>query len=102
MSRERRKNFRVEWTSPAIIELPDGQGTLRCVVANLSNGGAKITDVTAATLPEEFGLRLSAANRRVLRCQMVWRRDHEIGVRFMNHPSSIDPTAPARREASVD
>ena len=100
--RERRENLRVEWTSPAIIELPDGQGSLRCVVANLSNGGAKLTDIGVATLPAEFGLRLSAKNRRVLQCQVVWRREDQAGVRFMNHPSSIVNPAPAQAGERVD
>ena len=58
MSGERRKSFRVEWgNSAGKIDLGDGRRPRKCIVSNLSDGGAKISGVTAA-LPDEFRLTL--------------------------------------------
>ncbi len=80
MSRERRRNFRVEWTSPASIEPGDGRGRLNCVVINLSNGGARIA--CTEPLPDEFTLRLTPGKGRPRASRVVWRRGQEIGVQF--------------------
>src|ERR1700733_7583475 len=58
MRRERRKSFRVEWHSPATIY--QGKLARPCVVSNFSNGGAKITGVGAAIIPDEFALRINS------------------------------------------
>jgi hypothetical protein len=49
--RERRKNFRVEWNSPAKIYDRRSRFARRCIVSNFSNGGAKIVGVERGTIP---------------------------------------------------
>jgi hypothetical protein len=91
MRRERRQNFRVEWNSAGEIELGDGGPALLCIVANLSNGGAKIGGVIAATLPDEFMLSLVPGVEPARKCRVTWRADNELGVRF------AEAQAPARK-----
>ena len=78
MSRERRKNLRIEWESPASVEVKDGRGRIGCIVNNLSNGGARIT--CAETLPDEFVLRLTPGRGYPRTCRVMWR----LGVRFID------------------
>jgi hypothetical protein len=95
MGRDRRKNFRVEWHSPATIYV--GALARRCTLWNFSNGGAKITGVRAATIPDEFGLRI-APGQRVLACRVAWRTADSVGVRFTDQPASPAPRRAVRRE----
>jgi hypothetical protein len=82
MQRDRRQNFRVEWKSPASVDLGDGTPRIGCVVKNLSNGGARIA--CAEALPDEFILRVTPGRGRPRSCRVAWRRGDEIGVRFID------------------
>jgi PilZ domain-containing protein len=82
MPRERRKNFRVEWNSPAMIYNHNGRAARPCVVSNLSNGGAKIVGVRPETIPDEFLLRVSP-HSRARRCRVLWRSRDALGVEFV-------------------
>jgi hypothetical protein len=85
MRRERRKNFRVEWNSPATIYHDDLARP--CILGNLSNGGAKITGVRAATFPDDFLLRVTP-HGRVRKCRVVRRTDDSLGVQFIDRNTS--------------
>jgi hypothetical protein len=95
MRRDRRDNFRVEWHSPATLY--DGALARPCILSNLSNGGAKITGVRTATIPDEFGLRI-APRRRIYACRVIWRTDDALGVQFTDPPDSAATRRTARRE----
>jgi hypothetical protein len=69
MRRERPKSFRVEWHSPATIY--DGKLARPCIVSNFSNGGAKITGVMAATIPDQFALRITSHGSRIRKCRVT-------------------------------
>ena len=88
MRRERRKSFRVEWHSPATIY--QGKFARSCIVSNFSNGGAKITGVTAATIPDEFALRITCHDSRIRRCRVLWRSDDAVGVAITDRIASTD------------
>ena len=92
MRRERRKNFRVEWNSPATIYY----GTLArpCVVINFSNGGARITAIRAATVPNEFMLRITPG--RAHKCLVLWRSVNTLGVAFIDQFASTKEDRAAR------
>lgn len=77
---ERRKNFRVIWNLPATIYDVDRHLERPCILSDLSDGGARLSGVRANTIPDEFRLRTPVGARRS--CQVVWRTDSEIGVKF--------------------
>ena len=79
--RERRKNFRVEWNSPAKIYDRGGQFAGLCIVSNFSNGGAKLIGLEPNTVPDEFILRI-APRIRPHNCKVVRRTKHALGVIF--------------------
>ena len=89
--RERRKNFRVEWNSPASMYDRRGRFTGPCIVSNFSNDGAKIIGLEPRTVPDEFILRMSP-HGRAKRCRVVWRSKDGFGVEF---------TADATRELEL-
>ena len=87
MRQERRNNFRVEWKTAARIYSTDGTREWKCVIGNLSNGGARITGIAPDTLPETFVLRISAraVNKQ---CHVLWRTKDALGVQFVNEPDA--------------
>ena len=92
MMSERRKNFRVEWQSPALIY--EGDWSSPCILSDFSNGGAKISGVAASAAPERFMLRIRRGPNGVRRCQVLWRTGDCLGVEFIEaltsdaHPAS--------------
>jgi hypothetical protein len=92
MQRERRRSFRVEWNSPAIIRDPQRHLDRPCILSNFSNGGAQITGVRAATIPDEFSLQITRYDIR--KCRALWRTENTLGVEFIGPVASVD----ARRD----
>jgi hypothetical protein len=88
MAREQRKNFRVEWNSPGTIYDRNSNQARPCIVSNFSNGGARITGVRAATVPDEFMLRITPSRKR--KCRVLWRSSDALGVEFTDRITSAD------------
>jgi hypothetical protein len=97
--RDRRKNFRVEWNSPAMICDCNGRFARPCIVSNFSNGGAKIVGLKPGTVPNEFILRISP-HGRAHRCHVVWRSKDGLGVEFADNVNgTAEPTLSRRRKS---
>jgi PilZ domain len=77
---ERRKHYRTAWNVFATIYDADRHLERPCILNDLSAGGAKLSGVRANTIPDEFRLRTPNGDRRT--CDVVWRTDNELGVRF--------------------
>jgi hypothetical protein len=91
MRRERRKSFRVEWHSPATIY--DRELARPCIVSNFSNGGAKITGMGVASIPDEFALRITSHDSRIRKCRVLWRSDDTLRVEFTDSVTSAKKPA---------
>lgn len=76
---------------PARIER-DAQPSLRCVLVGISRLGACIS-APAIALPGLFVLKLPDTSRYV--CEVVWRKDHTVGVVFLNIAQLVAQTARA-------
>ena len=96
MRGERRKNFRVEWNSPATIYDVERRLDRPCILNNFSNSGAKITGVRADTIPNEFLLSITAS--RTHKCRVLWRSNDSIGVEFFDGPTQAND--PARKHGA--
>ena len=96
MRRERRKNFRVEWNSPATIYDLDRQMVRPCILSDFSNGGAKITGVRASTIPDEFLLRITHGHGRTRKCRVIWRSEDTVGIEFTDTAKSAAKSKPER------
>lgn len=99
MAGERRKNFRVEWNSPALIFGYNADWGQPCVVKDLSNGGAKITAVVVGEIPDQFILRIVRGSRGTRKCRVLWRSTDTIGVAFTDR--LVASEAHSKRTAQV-
>jgi hypothetical protein len=54
----------------------------RCTLVDVSESGARLTISDVYDLPESFALHLTRESDAGRRCQIIWRRDHEVGVDF--------------------
>jgi hypothetical protein len=96
VSRERRKSFRVEWNSAATLHDRRGRRTRPCVVANFSNGGAKITGIAPDSVPDEFVLRITP-HSPPRKCHVIWRSADSLGVEFIDRRAE-EPTPTAKHK----
>ena len=92
MSYENRKHIRRPFGQAAGILRPDGTLICECTLRDVSAGGARLKliipqDGTAPEIAPEFILSLSRRGNVFRHCRTVWRRDDEIGVRFVRDPA---------------
>jgi hypothetical protein len=87
MNRERRKDFRVEWNTSALMFDERGAEARPCVVRNLSNKGAKVLLQNAASVSCECKLRITE-HSPLRSCVIVWRTNEAVGVQFLDVPAT--------------
>lgn len=79
MRREGRKGVgRLAWLNAC-----DGRPLFSCTLVDISNGGAKLTIDEVDQIPPTFSLWLSRHGHPRYSCQIVWRCDDVIGVKFV-------------------
>jgi hypothetical protein len=103
--RDQRKTKRTHRRQAAWVVLDGGVAKIPCVLWDISEGGARIAAAHGGALPDVFGLFLNRDGKSRRFCQVVWRRGHQLGVRFVAEDVAnidLDP-APAwmRRKAQV-
>ena len=98
MRRNRRKDFRVEWNSKALIFNDRGREARPCIVSNLSNAGAKILLPSAESLTTECKLRISECSP-LRNCVGVWRTPEAVGVQFLDVQATAEPAG--RQDAKL-
>jgi hypothetical protein len=78
--REQRKSVRVKIQCRAALKTGAAAPQVECMVSDISQTGAKILIDSTVQLPPEFTLLLSHNVKR--QCQIIWRTDQQVGVRF--------------------
>ena len=69
--------------------VPDDGGTaIECVIKNISEEGAKLRCEPNVGFPDRFKLCLSDGTE--LPCEVTWRTEETIGVRFAHLPKRPD------------
>ena len=53
-----------------------------CVVADISDFGARLRVENGKTVPDHFVLLLSASGKPKRKCRVIWRKGAEIGLEF--------------------
>jgi hypothetical protein len=71
-----------------VIAFNDRHSTLACGVRNISASGARLLVEGSVSPPDTFVLTV-ALNGLEADCQIVWRKEGEIGVRFVSKPRSV-------------
>jgi PilZ domain-containing protein len=56
----------------------------RCMIADISEGGARLDVGLLLDPPERFGLSLPPARVFRRECRLVWRREFDIGIKFID------------------
>jgi hypothetical protein len=69
--------------APAWISYDGGFGVLRCMLVNMSRGGAWLRVDDAARLPNSFNLMFQQGSRDGKKCRVVWRSADTVGVKFI-------------------
>lgn len=78
---ERRQHPRIEVLNPAGIYLPDRHEPMVCLVLDWSPGGARLHPDDIDQCRDFFTLVTQDGSETA--CQVVWRRDEELGVKFL-------------------
>ena len=69
---------------------PDGSIINRCMMVNVSATGAKLLLPVSADVPDSFVLILSKKGEVRRQCEVTWRAEKSIGVRFIAPLSAED------------
>ena len=93
MLSDKRKDHRRQLRYTAWISL--GPKKLHgCVVADISDSGARLHVENGKTVPNTFVLLLSASGKPKRKCRVVWRRGAQIGAAFDKPLSRADKHRP--------
>jgi hypothetical protein len=65
-----------------------------CVVADISDSGARLHVENSKTVPNSFALLLSASGKPKRKCRVVWRKSAQIGVEFEKPLARADKHRP--------
>ncbi len=78
----------------AVISYDDHHFTIPCTVRNISEGGARLRILEKLIVPDTFVLLIELDSVET-DCEVVWRHDDEIGVKFL---SPLRPVKRARAQ----
>ena len=95
MIADKRKKPRRAMHYPALIVAGDSAART-CVLADISESGARLKTPAGAPLPDSFMLQLGDDRAPHRQCHVVWRRDSDIGIRF-ERPVKRKPKSKLRR-----
>jgi PilZ domain len=85
-----RKATRRRVLKSGVIAFNDRFSALPCTVRNLSSTGAQLRVDGTLSVPNTFELLIELDGLEA-QCEVVWRRDKEIGVRFGSPPRMVPP-----------
>lgn len=85
---ERRTSRRRRIAKPGLIWCEQESREHVCVVVDVSDSGARIKFVSSAIEADQFELRIEI-DRFAVDCEVVWRRGHEMGLKFTGEPREL-------------
>lgn len=84
MAREKRRQLRRYLEYRAHIDFGDGSPVRACVLADVSEIGARLKLDVPGTMPSQFMLLLAGAGNVRRHCDVVWASGRQLGVRFLS------------------
>lgn len=81
MLNDKRKSQRRPMRYTAWVALEDGK-LHGCVLADISDSGARLDVEESEGLPDKFMLLLSSKGSPRRRCRVIWRKPKQLGVTF--------------------
>ena len=92
--RERRKHPRISVSQPAALFDDDGTPIADCLLRDISIGGARLRVEAVVEVPEKFNLQVPRGGKVQRHCEIVWKSNVEMGVRFVDAArGAADPSA---------
>ena len=88
-----RKAVRRALRYPVWIDLDDSSPPSDCMLADVSETGAKFKIPVGSNVPDQFRLRLTRDGHSIRHCQVVRREGVSIAVKFVSKPSGEDPSS---------
>lgn len=88
MTADQRKYPRMPGNNRAAVIYSAGHVPIMCTVADISEGGAGLTVVSVAGIPDTFKLEIKGEGR-LRSCKVAWRKEpHRMGVAFQPEAAS--------------
>ncbi len=87
--RKMRKEGRFRTFKAGVVVINNNNSTISCTIRNQSFSGARLRIEGAFQPPAIFTLRAPGDNWQT-ECEVVWRKDGEIGVRFLSGRPSLN------------
>ncbi len=89
-STEKRGGSRSRMLKGGFIAFSGRHATMPCVVRDISDGGARLQVAQGAAVPDTFELIVELDGLEA-QCVVVWRKQHEVGVGFLEAPRRAAP-----------
>jgi len=83
MSSDKRKSPRKKIKAVGFLYTAEGWPLGECQIKDISTGGARFAHALSDELPAEFLLSFSRDGKVRRRCEVRWRNEKEVGVRFL-------------------
>jgi len=83
MSSDKRRFPRKKINTVAFLYTTDGWPLGECRIKDISTGGARLAHAPSNEIPTEFLLSFSRDGKVRRRCELRWRNEKELGVRFL-------------------
>lgn len=74
-----------------VIAFSNRRITVPCMVRDISDAGARLKVDRASEIPDTFDLLVDLDGCEY-ECEVMWREDNQIGVRFLAEPTHKNPT----------
>ena len=88
MNQNHRKQPRRHVSYPVHIGAGDNPSAREGRLNDVSESGASIAVPAAKEIPDRFVLALGFMDRVIRRCQVMWRSDDRIGVKFISRAAN--------------
>jgi hypothetical protein len=89
MGKERRRAPRRRVNAAGYLYTGDGRPLGACRMKDVSSGGARLSHSITGELPDQLFLSLSKDGAVRRRCEVAWRRENQLGVRFLAIESAL-------------
>jgi hypothetical protein len=83
MSSDKRRSPRKKINTVGFLYTADGWPLGECRIKDISTGGARLAQLPSKEIPTEFLLSFSRDGKVRRRCEVRWRNEKELGVRFL-------------------
>jgi hypothetical protein len=90
MFSNRRKSIRRKVRWEAAVIAVDGAWRHKCTIVDVSASGAQVSLHPAISLPSEFLLSFTDNGTVSRLCELVWRADRKLGVRFAHEAGAAE------------